>query len=348
MMKTTFFSSSELRDLIARYSQVFILTDEEVARFWLPEFCHWMDCNGTREIVLRSGEEMKTLKTAQMIWEKLLKYQADRHALLVNLGGGVISDLGGFVASCYKRGVDFVNVPTTLLAMVDAAIGGKNGVDFQGYKNQIGTFAMPLGVWICPTFLKTLPPREVHSGWAEMMKYGFIKDEELLNTNNDNYTHYIQQCAEIKSDIVAEDPYEKGPRKVLNFGHTLGHALEAHFADSNVPLTHGEAVAYGMWAALWLSCRQCGLSEEVLADYEPKMEWLLSKSSSLIEEADADAIIHYLSQDKKNESGEPRFVLLEEVGKPIIGQAVPMSLLKEVVRELALRSARLATLRDQQ
>jgi len=309
--------NEHLKKNISEASKVFILTDENVAPFWLPETEYWLDCEDAVEIVLRPGEKYKTLQTVQRIWKTLMKHHADRNALLVNLGGGVITDLGGFAASTYKRGIKFINIPTTLLAMVDAAIGGKTGIDFGGGKNQIGTFAEAEEVIVDPVFLETLPQRELLSGLAEMLKYGFIADAKLLETNLENYKQYIVRAGEIKREIVAQDPTEKGLRKILNFGHTLGHAIESYCLTTDYPLLHGEAVAMGMTAALWLSVKQCGLGERVLQDHEQQLPMLLSEANLNLTEADVEPILSYLVLDKKNKRDEPQFVLLEAVGKPI-------------------------------
>ena len=316
------------------YSSVFILTDDNVAPFWLPELCYWMDSKNAIDIIIRSGEEQKNLRTVQRIWKTLQKHHADRHSLLINLGGGVITDLGGFAASTYMRGIDFVNVPTTLLAMVDAAIGGKTGVDFGGCKNQIGTFAQPKEICYFPSVLMTLPQREILSGMAEMLKYGFIADDELLKVGLDNYEQYISRCADIKKQIVAEDPLEQGNRKILNFGHTLGHAFESFSLTTNSPLRHGEAVALGMWCALWISVKKCGLEEVVLHDFEEKLPMLLNEAQVAVREKDIDEILTYLAHDKKNISNQTQFVLIEAVGKPIIDQEVSENLIRESVNEL--------------
>ena len=309
--------SNELKNTISEASKVFILTDENVAPIWLPETEYWLDCDEAVEIVLRPGEKYKTLQTVQRIWKTLMKHHADRNALLINLGGGVITDLGGFAASTYKRGIKFINIPTTLLAMVDAAIGGKTGIDFGGGKNQIGTFAEAKEVIVDPVFLETLPQRELLSGLAEMLKYGFIADAKLLETNLENYKQNIVRAGVIKREIVAQDPTEKGLRKILNFGHTLGHTIESYCLTTDYPLLHGEAVALGMTAALWLSVKQCGLGERVLQDYEQQLPMLLSEANLNLTEADVEPILSYLALDKKNNGDKPQFVLLEAVGKPI-------------------------------
>ena len=309
--------SDKLKNLIANSSKIFILTDENVAPFWLPETEYWLGCKNTVEIVIKSGEKYKTLQTVQRVWKTLMRHHADRNALLVNLGGGVITDLGGFAASTYKRGIKFINVPTTLLGMIDAAIGGKTGIDFGGGKNQIGTFAEAEEVIIDPFFLETLPTRELLSGLSEMLKYGFIADAKLLETSIENYQDYVLRAGEIKRGIVAQDPYEAGFRKILNFGHTLGHAIENHCLTTDYPLLHGEAVALGMAGALWLSVKQCGLSEQVLKDFEEKLPMLLSKAEISLSETVIEPMLGYLVHDKKNKGEKPQFVLLEAVGKPI-------------------------------
>lgn len=316
--------NERLKTILTNASQVFILTDENVAPFWLPEVAYWLHCESAIDIVIKPGEQHKNLQTVQRIWKTLMKHHADRNALLINLGGGTITDLGGFAASTYKRGIRFVNVPTTLLAMVDAAIGGKTGIDFGGAKNQIGTFAEAEDVLIDPVFLTTLPEREIRSGMAEMLKYGFIADPKLLEINLENYQQYIAHCGEIKREIVAKDPYENGLRKVLNFGHTLGHAIESHCLTKDTPLLHGEAVALGVYAVLWLSVKQCGLNEKVLKDYEKQLPMLLAEAFVKLDKSDVEPILSYLVHDKKNRGEKPQFVLLEAVGKPVLDVEVPM------------------------
>ncbi len=315
--------NDKLSSILGEASQVFILTDENVAPFWLPEVAHWLHCDSAIDIVIKPGEQYKNLQTVQRIWKVLMKHHADRNALLINLGGGVIADLGGFSASTYKRGIKFINIPTTLLAMVDAAIGGKTGIDFGGAKNQIGTFADAEEVLIDPVFLSTLPRREILSGLAEMLKYGFIADAKLLEINLQNYQDYILRAGEIKREIVAQDPYEAGLRKILNFGHTIGHAIESHCLTTDYPLLHGEAVALGMAAALWLSVKLCGLDEKVLQDFEKQLPILLSEAEIMLSEADIEPILGYLAHDKKNKDDKAQFVLLESLGKPICDVEIP-------------------------
>ncbi len=303
--------------MLSKASQVFILTDENVAPFWLPEVAHWLHCDSAIDIVIKAGEQHKNLQTIQRIWKTLLRHHADRNALMINLGGGTVTDLGGFAASTYKRGIKFINVPTTLLGMIDAAIGGKTGVDFGGAKNQIGTFAEADEVVIDPVFLETLPQRELLSGLSEMLKYGFVADSKLLEISPENYRQFIVRAGEIKREIVAKDPTENGLRKILNFGHTLGHAIESYCLTTDHPLLHGEAVALGMAGALWLSVKQSGLDEQVLKDYEKKLPILLSEAEISLSEADIEVVLAYLAHDKKNKGEKPQFVLLEAAEKPV-------------------------------
>lgn len=324
----------ELKELLADATKVFVLTDANVAMYWLPELEHWLGCEQAVEIIVKAGERYKTIGTAQRIWKSLLKHEADRQSVLVNLGGGTISDLGGFAASCYQRGIRFVNVPTTLLAMVDASIGGKNGVDLGGCKNQIGTFAEPIEVLVNPIFLSTLSDRELLSGIAEMVKYGFVADEDLLGITVDNYEQYILRAGRIKKEIVEQDFRDRNKRQVLNFGHTIGHAIEAYSLKTETPLTHGEAVALGMWCALWISIQQCGLREEVLSDYEPVKKTLLSQADLPFETIDIDVVMSLLAHDKKRQDGQMNFVLLKAVEKPLVGQQVDWELIRESMVEM--------------
>ncbi len=329
-----YMTSEALKQAISGHSRTFVLVDSNTRRCCLPMFCR--EFGDDFEILeILSAEQAKSLETAASLWTQLLASHADRDALLVNLGGGTVTDLGGFVASCYKRGIDFVNVPTSLLAMVDAALGGKTAVDFNGFKNQIGTFAFPLGVFRSTDFLATLPHRELLSGMAEMIKYGFIKDSTLLAVDEGNYLTLIDRAASIKMAIVAADPQERGQRKLLNFGHTIGHALESHFLDSDMPLRHGEAVALGMCCALWLSVHISGLDVSVLNDFKPVCRWLISDipfSNGFHLDADAvDDILLKLSQDKKSHEGKTQFVLLEKPGDAMFGCSVADAMIAESV-----------------
>jgi 3-dehydroquinate synthetase len=308
------YKETELAFELNKRRQVFVLVDENTRKYCLPKFEErFGNCFEILEVA--SGEKNKNIESVMNVWRALFDRQADRQALLINLGGGMISDLGGFAASCYQRGIDFVNVPTTLLAMVDAAIGGKTGIDFEGFKNQIGTFSLPLGVFVSLDFLKSLPERHKRSGLAELIKYGFISDMDFLNINEDNFVSYIAKAAKIKYEIAAADPKEKGQRKSLNFGHTIGHAMESHYMSTPMALQHGEAVALGMYAAIWLSIKYCGLAPIVLQHYEDIYRKVFGAIEVDIMDADIDGIVINLAHDKKNKNGKPQFVLISDLGK---------------------------------
>ena len=224
------------------YDKIFVLTDSRIDAIYSSMLANLFPFS-TFKIVIPEGEQNKNIETVTYIWERLIEYQAERNSLMINLGGGTVSDIGAFAASCYKRGIDFINVPTTLLAMIDASIGGKNGVNINNLKNQVGLFSQPQSIIVNPMFLKTLSERDVLSGLAEMMKYAFVADSSFLELNKTNYLNYIESAALLKDEIVSFDVKESGFRKILNFGHTVGHALESYYVDKDNYLTHGEAVA---------------------------------------------------------------------------------------------------------
>src|ERR1700759_1222416 len=251
-----------------KYSRVFILTDENTGEHCLPLVTKHFTEDNYDLIEVPYGEENKNIDTCTGIWKLLIDFGADRKALMINLGGGVITDMGGFAASTFKRGIDFVQVPTTLLSQVDASVGGKTGIDLDGVKNIIGTFTQPKAVFIEHEFLKTLPPRQILSGLAEMLKHGLIADAAYWNKLKFSdlespSAELVYHSVEIKNKVVIEDPHEKGIRKSLNFGHTIGHAIETYslLNDGN-PLTHGEAIAAGMICEAQLSAIKIGLSED--------------------------------------------------------------------------------------
>ena len=322
-------ASAQLSMLTNNYDKFFVLTDENIYRVYSSLIASLLPEKEVTKIVIPAGEESKSIENVVFIWNKLLEEKAGRDALLINLGGGTISDIGGFAASTYKRGIDFINVPTTLLAMIDASIGGKNGINFDNYKNQIGLFSEPNGVIINPNFLKTLNERDIKSGLAEMMKYAFIADESLLDLDSDNYLDFIEKAATIKEDIVSLDMKETGLRKILNFGHTIGHALESYYLEKENYLIHGEAVALGIYSALYLSVKYCGLDDKWLFFYEMWFKGNLNLVN--FNGFDVDAIYSYLSYDKKNKGGKPQFVLISAPGKPKIDVEVFEEDIKESI-----------------
>src|SRR5215217_558057 len=252
-----------------KYSKIFVFADSTTAEVCLPLFRQMLDdYTGFDLIETDPGEENKNIDFCIGIWKTLLDFGADRKCLMINLGGGVITDMGGFVASTYKRGIDFINIPTTLLSQVDASVGGKTGIDIDNVKNMVGTFSLPQMVFIETAFLKTLPQRELLSGFAEMIKHGLIYDKpyyEKLKASNylTPAAEDIYRSVEIKNEVVTIDPHEKNLRKILNFGHTIGHAVEGYsLANDENPLTHGEAIAIGFVCEAALSIKNSTLTKE--------------------------------------------------------------------------------------
>ncbi len=322
-------ASAQLLMLTNNYDKFFVLTDENIYKLYSSLIASIVPEKEVVKIVIPAGEDSKNIENVMLIWNKLLESKAGRDSLLINLGGGTISDIGGFAASTYKRGIDFINVPTTLLAMIDAAIGGKNGINFNNYKNQIGLFSEPKSVIINKHFLKTLNERDIKSGLAEMMKYAFIADASFLDLDSDNYLDFIEKAATIKEDVVSLDMNESGLRKMLNFGHTVGHALESYYLDKENYLTHGEAVALGIYSALYLSVKYCGLDEKWLFFYEM---WFKGNLNVLnLNDFDVDSIYEYISHDKKNKGGKPQFVLISTPEKPQIDIEVCIEDIKESI-----------------
>ncbi|MFD2585685.1 3-dehydroquinate synthase [Croceitalea marina] len=315
------------------YSKVFLLVDTNTRKLCLDKFEAIVDFKIDAIIEIKPGEEHKTIATCLEVWQQLSDLGADRKSLLINLGGGVVTDLGGFVASTFKRGIDFINIPTTLLAMVDASIGGKTGVDLGVLKNQVGVINQPVMVLIFPEFLATLEERQLKSGFSEMLKHGLISDstywEELINTKDFSSTDFIRKSVAIKNSVVLQDPTEKGIRKKLNYGHTIGHAIESYFLDSPhlKTLLHGEAIAIGMILEGYFSHELSGLSKLDLN--EIKKAFLSHFKKVDFTDQDIEIIIDLLKHDKKNTHGNVNFVLLQEIGIPVLDVKVPLELFKK-------------------
>lgn len=308
------------------YSKVFILCDTNTNIDCVPFFLANIDADIAYDILeIDPGEESKNLDICLGLWEALSEYGADRKSAIINIGGGVVTDLGGFVASTFKRGIDFINIPTSLLAIVDASIGGKTGIDLGHLKNQIGVINTPELIVVDTAFLATLPQLEMRSGLAEMLKHGLIFDESYWNKIQDLSQSTIEDLDEliyesiiIKKNIVAQDPTEQGLRKTLNYGHTLGHAIESYFMenDNKERLLHGEAVAIGIILANFLSVKYCGFSEEKNTAIKGTIKAIYGHVDIL--ETDYSSIMELLKYDKKNENGNVNFVLLKAIGKPKI------------------------------
>lgn len=322
---------SALSDLLARYEkeQTCFLIDENV-RLLTGRYAGII---GVNTCYLQVSEDAKSLESVQQIWDFLFDRHITRKGLLVCIGGGILTDLGGFAASTYKRGIDCINIPTTLLAMIDASSGGKTGCNYHGLKNSIGTFAQPIETLIWPGWLKTLPPQEFLSGFGEMLKTGLLNTKlwpqllqyDLDTMDIDALTPLIAQSVAVKERIVTADPKETGLRKALNLGHTFGHALEelslANAHPGVEPLDHGYAVLYGLIAELYLSVTKIGCSKEPLQHLTQIMLHYYGKPNCKC--SDRERLIALMQQDKKNEhASEINCTLIRSVGSPLVNQVI--------------------------
>ena len=310
---------NSLSNLIAEnnYSTLFILVDENTLKYCYPKFIPNLQTDKRIEVIeIESGEINKNLETCIGVWNAITELGGDRKSLIITLGGGVITDLGGFVASCFKRGIDFVNIPTTLLSMVDASVGGKTGVDLGVLKNQIGLFANPEMVLVDTDYLTTVSEREIKSGTAEIIKYGITYDITLFNEIKNNKDLKIEdlifRSIEIKNEVVLKDPKEQNIRKILNFGHTLGHAIESFYleSDDKESLTHGEAIAIGMVCESYMSSKILNFPIKNVVEIKKVILSIYNKTDLLIE--DFSGILELLKHDKKNVKGRVNFVLLND------------------------------------
>jgi len=306
-----------------KYTRFFILTDEHTGKYCLQYLQDRLKVNSEYDVIeISAGEESKSIDFCVGIWRNLIDFGADRNALLINLGGGVVTDLGGFAASTYKRGIDFIHIPTTLLSQVDASVGGKNGIDIFNLKNIIGTFTQPKAVFIEHAFLETLPARQMKSGLAEMLKHGLIADAaywNLLKVSDLEHlsAELIRDSIIIKNKVVIADPTERGLRKILNFGHTIGHAIESYSLDHDEnPLTHGEAVVAGMICETWLSHQKAGLP---LNQMQEIIDFLLGIYGKYeIQENCYPFLNNIMKKDKKNINGKINCSLLGQIGECVI------------------------------
>jgi 3-dehydroquinate synthase len=320
---------------IHEYSSVLVIADENVANHWDSKIKEVIGKEAFY-ITIVPGEKNKKLSAIEKIWMSLSQKGFDRKSLIINIGGGMVCDMGAFAASTYMRGIDFIQVPTTLLAQADAAIGGKTGINFNGLKNTIGTFSAPIAIISDTTFLSTLPKRELNSGLAEVIKHAIIADKDLFaSLFKKRITPYSQKdldkilfiSTNIKCDIVRKDPYEKKERKKLNFGHTVGHAIEMVCQDSANPLLHGEAIAVGMIAEARMSFLSGRLSEKKFRDIEA----LIAKTG-LPNEVNVkykNAIAQKMLSDKKNVKQQIKWVFLEDIGKVKVDVTLPTKIVNE-------------------
>ncbi len=316
-----------------------IVTDTNVAPLYAQPIAELFD---TKPLVyaIPAGEENKTLDQIRSLLGFLVENHFDRSCVLVALGGGVVGDMTGFAAAVYMRGIDFIQIPTTLLAQADSSIGGKTGVDFDGYKNMVGAFKMPRLVWENPDYLKTLDGRQFASGFAEIMKSALIKNSEfyvwlidhiveITDRDPDTLSEMLYRSNEIKKAVVEADPYEKGDRMLLNFGHTIGHAIEKHL---NFAMTHGECVALGCIAAAYISYQRKYLSWEEY--YEVRDMFVPFGLPISLESIDAEAVLTLTKSDKKMQNGALRFILLHSIGDAYVDTAVTDEELLAAIREL--------------
>lgn len=320
-----------------KYSHYYIICDEHTFEFCLPTLLfHAPLLNNAEIIELESGEDKKTLETCLQVWGALTDTGADKKSLIINLGGGVISDLGGFVASTFKRGIDCINIPTTLLSMVDASVGGKTGVDFEGIKNHIGTTAEPKGIFVNPTFLETLSERQIKNGFAEIIKIALIADadfwkalKKLKTPSEFSSEKIITKAIELKNTIVKKDLHETNLRKSLNFGHNIGHALESALIKQNKDILHGEAVAAGMImeAEIAQSLKRINHKEQKeITAYITS----IYKSIKITKEIESQ-LLQYILHDKKNEGDDLCFALPKGVGAFELYCGVSMDNIKKAI-----------------
>lgn len=306
------------------YSKYLVLVDENTAEHCFPILQKTLATINFNLIQIKSGETEKNFETLYLIIEELINQQADRKALLINLGGGVIGDMGAFAASIYKRGIDFIQIPTTLLSMVDASVGGKTGINFKSFKNQVGTFCHPKLVYINSGFIDTLPKRHIRNGFAEIIKHHFLSGSwppiHLLKNRtifNQQILDQIEHSVSYKNKIVTQDFKEDGPRKQLNFGHTIGHALESFSLknDGLHHLYHGEAIASGFLIEAHLSYAKCKLPLNELQQIVEIITQFIIPYPIL--ENQYEDLFNLMMHDKKNQTGEIQFALLSALGKPV-------------------------------
>lgn len=324
-----------------KYSKIIVLVDDNTSKFCLNIVLQWLAISVDFEIIeIEHGEDSKTIHSCNEIWQSLIDLQIDRKALLLNIGGGVVCDLGGFIAATYKRGIDFVNIPTTLLAMVDASVGNKTGINFGGLKNMIGSFYEPKMVLIDVNFLETLPSNHMRSGLAEMFKHGLIADvsywNQLKNMSEltvEDLELLIYHSVSIKNEIVLQDPHEENVRKLLNFGHTLGHVLETQSIVSTTmqPLLHGEAVAVGMVLEAFISYQKGLLTKNSYLEIKETLNLMFE--GIVLTKNDIEICTSLLVHDKKNEQGVIQFTLLNEIGEGVFNQLVDNEVIEEAFQE---------------
>ena len=311
------------------HDKIFVLVDEHTRMYCLPILLQALSVPNEHIICIPATDEHKDISSLTTVWTTLSQQGATRQSLLVNLGGGMVTDLGGFAAATFKRGISFVNIPTTLLAMVDAAAGGKTGINLGGLKNEVGAFAPAEGIVIHTPFLRTLDRENILSGYAEMLKHALLHNEEMLTRHLtldldtlDEHTleTLIHESMEVKAAIVASDLHEQGPRKALNLGHTTGHALESLALEKHTPILHGYAVAWGLVGALYLSTTRLHFPRQTMYQVVQFVKEYYGTPGITCK--DYDRFCALMQHDKKNDADHIRFTLLNGVGDIRINQAM--------------------------
>ncbi|MGN0214517.1 MAG: 3-dehydroquinate synthase [Muribaculaceae bacterium] len=319
-----------------KFNRLFVITDADTHRLVLPQIAHNQYVANAVVVEFPAGDVNKNTDSLISVWKQIGEAGGTRHSMAINLGGGVVTDLGGFAASTFKRGIPFINIPTTLLSAVDAAIGGKTGINFNGLKNEVGAFCEASDVVISTAFLGTLPETEIKSGYAEMLKHGLLKSREtfmslisfdVVNGDKDRLLELLKESVEVKAEIVRQDPYEHGIRRALNLGHTVGHAFESMAMTRQKPIPHGYAVAYGLVVDVILSHFMCGFDS---ADVHRIADYVLSNYGSFyITCDDYDELLRLMKRDKKSRQGEINCTLLGAPGDIRIDCIVDDKTMKE-------------------
>ena len=330
--------SSSLSEVLSKIqaNKICVITDDNTYKHCLPQLNKLIQQKHTFVLTIGQGEKNKNIETLQSIWNFFQSNQFDRNALVINLGGGLLLDIGGFAAATYNRGIKFIHIPTTLLSMVDASIGGKLGFNFNGIKNQIGLFQVPEFVLINPIFLRTLDKRQLSAGWAEMVKHSLIDSEDHarkilkqtpLKIKDSEWEELIYNSLKVKNYYVTNDPYESGLRKALNFGHTAGHAFESLSIEKNEPLLHGEAVANGLMCEIYLSAQLLEFPKEKAEELIQTIR--ASYKTLAIDKKETNRMLKIMRFDKKNKNNKINFTLLNKIGEPLIDQYVSEEVIKK-------------------
>lgn len=343
MKQKVVISGNLKRDLVnaiseCEHDRIFVLTDETTQQLCWPKIKNFKALKNSTPIIIKATDTHKNLDTLSQVWQALSNGGATRHSLMINLGGGMVTDLGGFAASTFKRGIDFINIPTTLLAMVDASVGGKTGINFGGLKNEIGVFSDSRFVIINTQFLDTLDHDNICSGYAEMLKHGLISDErtwaelvtfDLGTPDLSQLQRMVAESIKVKERIVETDPHEHGIRKALNLGHTMGHAFESFAMRRGTPILHGYAVAYGLISELYMSARKTAFPTDRM---HQTVRFIRENYGTFnITCDDYPTLIELMHHDKKNTSGIINFTLLGNVGDIRINQTANEEEIKEAL-----------------